>query len=275
MKVLVTGANGQLGRALREVLAGATFMDSSQLDVTDATAVEELKFDVIINTAGYTAVDQAEQDVISAWRVNAIAPTLLAQVAKKNDAIFVHISSDYVYDGTASEHSEDELLKPLNVYGASKAGGDFGVSLAPKHYIVRTSWVVGDGANFVRTMLSLGKTKDELSVVNDQIGRLSFATDLAKAINHLLEAKPEFGVYHASNSGQPASWADIARKIFQIAELDVTVNGISTKEYAKDKQPFAPRPKNSVLNLDKIEASGYHAPDWEQALKRYIEKEQL
>ena len=278
MKLFVTGSNGQLGRALRAKMPDSMFVNSDELDITDAESVSRLdlsEYDALVNTAAYTAVDAAEEDVEKAQKVNVAGPKLLAAAAKKAGIPIVHISSDYVYSGENDSHSEDEPLKPLSVYGSTKASGDIAVAEEnPQHYIMRTSWVVGDGKNFVRTMLKLGKKLDQLSIVNDQIGRLTFADDLADAIIHILEGKPEWGVYHMSNSGKPASWAEIARTIFEFADMSVDVSETSTAEFSKDKSPFATRPQFSTLNLDKIRATGYSPPDWRESLEEYIKKEQ-
>lgn len=278
MRVLVTGGNGQLGKALQNIYPEGIFTDSHDLDITDQAALAAFDWngiEAIINAAAFTAVDKAElpEMIPLAWGVNALGPANLAAIAKARNIPLVHVSSDYVYDGQNQEHTEDEALRPLSSYGASKAAGDLAAAQAPQHYIVRSSWVVGDGPNFVRTMLTLGKDRSELTVVNDQIGRLTFADDLAGCVQHLLDKKAASGIYHFSNEGQPSSWADITRAIFEIAGYEVMVNETSTEEYARGKSPWALRPSHSTLNLDKIKATGLNPRDWQEALKDYVEKE--
>ena len=279
MKVFVTGANGQLGRSLRKLFKNGTFVDSKTFDISDKKLVSEYDFsgyDVIINAAAYTAVDAAEDNQELARRVNVDGPRLLAVAAKKHGITLIHISSDYVFDGTKETHTEIEAFSPLSVYGRTKADGDMAISEeTDQHYILRSSWVVGDGNNFVRTMLSLGKKMGELSVVNDQIGRLTFADDLALAVQHLLKTNAEFGTYNVSNTGRPASWADIARKIFELAGLDTQVIDTTTAEFAKGKSPFADRPHFSTLDVQKLEDTGFSMPDWEVSLKNYITEQNI
>jgi dTDP-4-dehydrorhamnose reductase len=190
-----------------------------------------------------------------------------------HDITLVHISSDYVFDGTKEPHTEDEDFSPLSVYGATKAGGDIAAALAPKHYILRTSWVIGEGKNFVRTMLSLGEKGMAPSVVSDQIGRLTFTKELVRAIELLLKDNHEYGTYNVSNGGESASWADIARSIFNLAGFEQQVTDTTTAEYYAGKENIAPRPLKSTLDLSKIQAIGFTPTDWHDDLKKYIERE--
>ena len=276
MKLFVTGGNGQLGKALQSISPDSTYTDVDELDITDVKAIEAVnwnEYDAVVNAAAFTAVDKAEEMVDLAWKVNVMGPALLADASRRAEIPLVHVSSDYVYDGQTDNHLENELLKPLSVYGSSKAAGDIAAAQNPKHYIIRSSWVVGDGPNFVRTMLELGKTKDELSIVNDQIGRLTFADELALSIRHLLDKTPAFGTYHMSNTGESTHWAGVAREIFKYANMKVNVKETTTTEFAKGKSPFAPRPRFSTLNLEKLTSTGFQASDWKDALKDYITKE--
>lgn len=272
-KVLVTGAGGQLGTALRAVFPTAEFVGRQELDITSdlRDARPWKQYSAIINAAAYTAVDKAENEGrADAWAVNATAVANLAAVARENNLTLVHVSSDYVFDGTASgEYSEDAPLSPLGVYGQTKAAGDLAAAGAPQHYVVRTSWVIGDGGNFVRTMKSLDARGIKPSVVDDQIGRLSFTTDIAAGIKHLLDSRAAYGTYNLTNSGEPASWADVARMIFRDP---AAVTGVSTAEYFVDKQGAAPRPLNSRLDLDKLTATRFTAPDWRVRLATYLEE---
>jgi dTDP-4-dehydrorhamnose reductase len=275
----IIGANGQLGTALRQRYPEAKFADMVELDITNKQAVENYNWsgiDVLINAAAYTNVDGAEttEGRKIAWAVNADAVANLVAVVAQHNMTLVHISTDYVFDGTKQIHNEDEAFSPLSAYGSSKAAGDLAVSLAPKYYILRTSWVIGEGKNFVRTMLELGKKGVNPTVVNDQIGRLTFTSELVRAIDHLLSTSPSYGTYNITNSGDPASWAEITSKIYELSSLDITVGNTSTEEYYKDKEDIAPRPLQSTLSLDKIRDTGFESRDWVEDLKLYLNKEQ-
>lgn len=278
-KIFIVGANGQLGTALRRQYPNARYADVDELDITDTESVRGFNWsgvEVIINAAAYTNVDGAEspEGRVTAWRVNADAVANLVAVAAQHDAVLVHISTDYVFDGTMSPHREDEPLSPLSVYGASKAAGDIAASLAPKHYILRTSWVIGEGKNFVRTMLDLAAKGVSPTVVADQIGRLTFTPALVQAIDHLLVNRADGGTYNVSNDGEPASWAEVTREIFRAAgRTDLTVTDITTEEYYAGKEGIAPRPLQSTLDLGKIKATGLSLPDWREDLEKYIQKE--
>jgi len=275
-KVLVTGGNGQLGRALQKALPGADFVDLDKLDIADNVACQNWdwsKYDTVINAAAYTNVDGAEtaEGRETAWAVNSAAVANLVAQANKHSLTLVHVSSDYVFDGSKKVHAEDESFSPLGVYGQTKAAGDIAASLAAKHYIVRTSWVVGDGKNFVRTMANLAEKGVKPSVVNDQIGRLTFTTDLADGIKFILERKAPQGTYNLSNQGDPAAWADIAKTIFKLVGHDEKeVTPISTEEYFRGKTGIAPRPQFSTLNLDKIKRLGFKPRNWQDALEEYL-----
>ncbi|WP_314095449.1 bifunctional dTDP-4-dehydrorhamnose 3,5-epimerase family protein/NAD(P)-dependent oxidoreductase [Microbacterium foliorum] len=280
-KTLVVGANGQLGKALREIFEGRTeieFAGRSELDVENSDlsgARRWSDYTTIINASAYTAVDDAEtpEGRRGAWSVNVSAVRRLAEVARDHGLTFVHISSDYVFDGSQeTPYSEDHPVAPLGVYGQTKAAGETAAALAPRHYVLRTSWVVGDGNNFVRTMASLAARGVSPSVVDDQRGRLTFADELASGIDHLLTASPAYGIYNLTNTGDPATWADIARTVFEITGNDPSrVTGVSTTEYFADaERAIAPRPRNSVLDLRKIEATGFHPTPMLPALTEYL-----
>jgi dTDP-4-dehydrorhamnose reductase len=277
-EIFIVGANGQLGTALQAQYPGAKTADISELDITDRESVMQFDWSgikVVLNAAAFTNVDGAEtaEGRIAAWKVNTTAVGYIALAAQVHDLIVVHISSDYVFDGTAEPHTEDEPFSPLSVYGASKAGGDAIIGLLPKHYLLRTSWVIGEGKNFVRIMLGLAAKDINPTVVADQIGRLTFTTELVRAIDHLLTTQAAYGTYNLSNSGELASWADIARQIFSDAELTNTVTDTTTLDYYAGKDGIAPRPLKSGLDLSKIEATGFDSRDWKTDLKAYIAKE--
>ncbi len=277
--IFIVGANGQLGTALRAQYPGARSADISELDITDAESVAAYdwsEIDIILNAAAYTNVDGAEtpEGRVASWKVNASAVANLVRVAAKHDMTLVHISSDYVFDGTTDPHREDEPFSPLNVYGQSKAAGDIAVGLLDRHYLLRTTWVIGEGKNFVRTMLRLAERGISPTVVSDQIGRLTFTSELVRAINHLLSTGAPCGTYNTTNSGEVASWAEITRTIFKDAGYkNLTVTDTTTAEYFAGKEGIAPRPLKSEMSLDKLQATGFTSRDWQDDLKDYIMRE--
>ena len=291
-RTMVTGCNGQLGRAIRSYvdahgLEGFEFNDIDTFDFSDPAQYDRFDWSLygtVINAGAYTAVDKAEtpEGRAAAWKANAQGPALLARVCAEHNITLVHVSSDYVFDGSRELHDEAEAFAPLGVYGQSKAAGDIAVTNCPRHYILRSSWVIGEGHNFVKTMMMLsnrvadpGDTLDGVTVVDDQYGRLTFTKDMADAIFHLLDSKAGYGTYNLTGSGSVESWADIAKAVFdQTNGNGDRVRPIPTEEYfANAKDPVSPRPTHSALNLGKIEGTGYHAPDWEESLKAYVAKE--
>ena len=272
-KTLVVGARGQLGRALVAAFPDAVGADLEHLDVSDPAAVAAWpwhEYAVILNAAAYTAVDAAETDRAAAWTGNAVVPLNLARAASAHGLTLVHYSTDYVFDGSEELHDEAEPVSPLGVYGQSKAAGEVAVLATPRHFLIRTSWVVGDGNNFIRTMVDLADRGVSPSVVDDQVGRLTFTDELVRATRHLLESGASYGIYNVTNSGPATSWADLAKAVFQHrgrAQSDVT--RVSTEEYAAGRS-LAPRPRNSVLDLSKIAATGFHPEDAMRALTRYL-----
>ena len=203
-------------------------------------------------------------------------------MAKDHHITLVHVSSDYVFDGTREEHTEGEPFAPLGVYGQSKAAGDIAVANTPEHYILRSSWVIGEGHNFVKTMMTLSNRVadpsdklNEVTVVDDQYGRLTFTKDMAEAIFHLLDSHAPYGTYNLTGSGAVKSWADIAAAVFeQTNHNGDKVKPISTTEYfANTKNPVSPRPTHSALDLTKISETGYTPTDWENSLRKYVARE--
>jgi dTDP-4-dehydrorhamnose 3,5-epimerase len=278
-RILIIGAYGQLGKALHERYPDAIAVDRDSFDMTDQAMLDAYdwsKVDVILNAAAYTNVDGAETDEgrVAAWNINGQAVANLARKAIEHDLTLVHISSDYVFDGTKSPHFENELMSPLGVYGQSKAAGDITLSVVPKHYLLRTSWVIGEGKNFVRTMVELAAKNISPTVVADQIGRPTFTATLVDAIVHLVNNKADYGTYNVSNDGEAASWADITRAIFkELGRDDLTVTDTTTKEYFASKSGIAPRPLQSTLSLGRIKATGLVLRDWRDDLASYIKQQ--
>jgi len=276
MKILVTGYSGQLGydvvfegkkRGFEMIGVG-----HKELDITQEEQVQNyihtVKPDAIIHCAAYTAVDNAEDDKETCFDVNVNGTKYLAIAAKSVDAKFIYISTDYVFDGTGTEpFTEEDAAGPVGYYGVTKYEGEKTVqSLLDKYFIVRISWVFGvNGNNFIKTMLRLAETRDELNVVGDQYGSPTYTFDLAKLLLDMAETE-KYGVYHASNEGF-TTWADFAKEIFQVAGKSVNVNSITTEEYPTK----AVRPKNSRMSKDKLEQNGFtRLPAWQDALTRYI-----
>jgi dTDP-4-dehydrorhamnose reductase/dTDP-4-dehydrorhamnose 3,5-epimerase len=283
-KTLVIGAGGQLGRALRHTyadLSSVEFADRGDVDLTAPDLKSGRRwadYETIVNAAAFTAVDAAEtpEGRAAAWAANVTGVAALARIASAHGITMVHISSDYVFDGSSERpYREDDPVSPLGVYGQTKAAGDLLVSTVPRHYILRTSWVIGDGANFVKTMVSLAERGVDPSVVNDQFGRLTFTSDLSRAIRHLVDERPPYGTYNVTGAGPVMSWAEVAKRVFALAGHDPNrVTEVSTARYfANASSPVAPRPLNSALDLAKIELVGYSPADAVDALADYLARE--
>ncbi|MCT1411975.1 dTDP-4-dehydrorhamnose reductase [Corynebacterium sanguinis] len=272
-KILVTGANGQLGRALRKVYSEreAEFCTRAEFDITHPPARDWNEYRAIINCAAYNDVNGAETERGTAWAVNADAVAGLARIASEHDLTLVHVSSDYVFDGLNTEHTEDELPSPLSAYGASKSAGETAARATPRHYVIRTSWVFGEGANFMDTMARLADKGVSPSVVADQRGRPTHADDLAHGIAHLLATKAEYGVYNITSDGDAVGRDEIAMSVFIGVGADPSdVTPVTTAQYAELNGPEAPRPKESTLSLDKIKATGFSPRNWRAALAIYL-----
>ena len=278
-KILVTGGNGQLGQSLQKIAEKNkgfqfVFTDYETLDITNKEEVLnffwQLEPDFCINAAAYTAVDLAETELEKAFLINADGAENLAEACKENNAQFIHVSTDYVFDGTNNlAYTEEDFPNPIGVYGASKlAGEELALEENPETIIIRTSWVYSEfGKNFVKTMLHLFSIKDELNVVADQFGQPTNATDLAEAIMEIVKSnKKAPGIYNFSNEGK-ISWYDFAKKIAEISQSSVIINPIETSQYPTP----AKRPQNSTLDLEKIKTS-YHVKikPWEESLQKTI-----
>ena len=282
MKILITGANGMLAKAVRErfkehelILTDVVGTELS-LDITNLKEVEEfvynIKPDVIINCAAYTAVDKAETEEELARKINADGPRNLAIAASKNNCKLVHISTDYVFGGDLSLeeiYKEDDPKAPVTAYGRTKLAGEEAIEEnMNSFYIFRTAWLYGDGKNFVRTMLKFGKEKDEVKVVCDQHGSPTYAVDLANIIYQALEKEIPYGIYHTTNLGF-TTWYEFTKKIYELAGISCKVNPVTSEEFAS----AAKRPANSMLSKEKILDAGVEIPSWEDALERYLKEE--
>jgi dTDP-4-dehydrorhamnose reductase len=278
MKILITGYSGQLGfDIVREGLNRGLDMvgvGSKELDITDNKAVsqfiKELSPDAIIHCAAYTAVDKAEDDKESCWKVNVDGTKYLVNASKEINARFMYISTDYVFDGQGElPFDETYTPNPIGYYGKTKLEGEQIVqSLLDKWFIVRISWVFGiNGNNFVKTMLRLAETSDELKVVGDQIGSPTYTYDLARLLIDMIQSD-KFGIYHASNEGF-CSWAEFAEEVFKQADKNVKVNSITTEEYPTR----AVRPRNSRMSKQELIKNGFDPlPSWQYALQHYIKQ---
>ncbi len=278
-KIIIAGANGQLGRCLQDVSDiypnyDFYFKTSKELDITKKEQIDILfaqeKFDYCINCAAYTAVDKAEIDNENAYMVNAEAVKYLAEVCKAHNTTLIHISTDFVFDGTkCAPYTEDDLPNPINVYGASKLKGEQYIKeILNNYFIIRTSWVYSEyGHNFVKTMLRFAQERDEISVVNDQIGSPTYAPDLAVFLLTILDhPNVNFGIYNYSNQGE-ISWFDFASEIFKLRELHVKCNAIPTTSFLTS----ARRPMNSILCKQKATNTiGVNIPFWKESLKKCL-----
>ena len=282
MKILITGANGMLAKAVRErfkehelILTDVVGTELS-LDITNLKEVEEfvsnIKPDVIINCAAYTAVDKAEEEEDLARKINADGPKNLAIAANQNNCRLVHISTDYVFGGDLSLdeiYKEDDSKAPVTAYGRTKLAGEKAIGEnTERFYIFRTAWLYGDGKNFVRTMLKFGKEREEVKVVYDQHGSPTYAVDLADIIYQALEEEIPYGIYHTTNLGF-TTWYEFTKKIYELAGISCRVNPVTSEEFAS----AAKRPANSMLSKEKILEAGIAVPSWEDALERYLKVE--
>ena len=286
MKILVTGKSGQLGRSIQKFISNFdhhefTLVGRDELDLSSSESISKYfdthsHFDVIINCAAYTAVDRAEKEADLADEINHLAVKQLAEFANSQNAKLIHISTDYVFDGYKnSSYLENDSTNPINVYGRTKLLGEEAVleAMPNNALIIRTSWGYSEfGNNFVQTMLELGRERDEINVVSDQIGSPTYTSDLAKALLNILSNdnfnKKTFPteILHFSNMGE-TSWSDFAKEIFKLANLNYKVTPISSEQYPTP----AIRPKNSILSKEKIKNHfKLQIPSWKQSLKECL-----
>ncbi len=277
-KILVTGCNGQLGRAVNVLMGVNTDIEIINTDVADLDitrvdnvldTVRSIKPDAIINCAAYTAVDASESDLDLAYRINAIGPRNLSIAATDIGARLMHISTDYVFDGKATKpYREFDEVNPQGAYGKTKLEGErFVAQFAERFYIIRTAWLYGDGKNFVKTMLKLSEDRDSVSVVSDQFGTPTSAAELAKAIDFLLFTD-NYGLFHGTCEGS-CCWADFTEEIYRIKGIHTRVNRITTDEYPTP----AKRPAYSVLDNYMLRlTSDYEFADWHDAIREYLEQ---
>ena len=282
-KVLLIGADGMLGGELRERLEkiyDVTGTTIQTLDICDKAAVEAKVNEVnpyfIINCAAYTNVDGCETNEDLAKAVNGTAVGNIAEAAKNVGATFIHISTDYVFDGKLPVeecYSESMVTNPVSAYGRTKLLGEQNAAKAEKYYILRTAWLYGlGGKNFVKTMLRLSKERDEVTVVNDQHGSPTTTTTLCEIIESVMEKEPEYGVYHSTNEGF-TTWCDFTKKIFEYANISTPVRGITSQEYKEMYPQSSDRPSNSQLSKEKLKNVGIIPEAWEVALEEYLKEE--
>lgn len=287
-KILVTGANGQLGRAIRHEYAGENveFINTdvvmtegihSTLDITDIdevmSLVKQTKPDVIINCAAHTNVDKCEQEWDLAYKINAIGPRNLSIASTETGAKMVHVSTDYVFEGNGTRpYTEFDEIHPSSAYGKTKAEGEkFVREFAQRYFILRTAWLYGDGKNFVKTMLRLSETHDEVNVVCDQLGSPTSAAELARMI-HFLEPTENYGLFHATCEGD-TNWADFTEEIFRLAGKKTKVNHVTSKQYKEMNPASADRPAYSILENYMIKlTSDFRMADWKDAIAEYMKQ---
>ena len=282
-KVLLIGADGMLGGELRERLEKkyeVTGTTIETLDITDRDAVlakaKDVKPDYIINCAAYTNVDGCEVNYDLANKVNGLALANIAEAAKENDCVLLHISTDYVFDGkldVEKVYTEDMQPGPISAYGKTKLLGEQNAAKAGKYYILRTAWLYGlGGKNFVKTMLKLSETHDELKVVCDQHGSPTSTTTLCEVIEQVLEKEPPYGVYHTTNEGF-TTWYDFTVKIMELAGRSTKVIPVTSEQYKEMNPASSDRPKNSQLSKEKLKSVGIVPSKWEDALANYLKEE--
>ncbi len=277
-RIVVTGAGGQVGRALQPLLPEASFLTHDALDVADDAEVASALADarIVVHLAAMTNVDGCESDPERARAINARGTRHVAAAARKSGARVIYISTDYVFDGLKDEEYEvDDEPNPINEYGRGKREGEKSVASDPGNLIVRTSSVFGNGKNFVRTIIAAARAGRDLRVVDDQISRPTAADDVARAIAHLMNGSAH-GVVHVAGAGPPCSWAELAERALRAAGLDAPVARVDSASYAAAAgRVIAPRPSHSVLSLAAARDLGVPLADWRESLGSYVEESGL
>lgn len=277
MRIFITGASGQVGSELVKLYKDTSHIvkgcSHADLDITNEKAVsaniDEFRPDAVFHCAAYTAVDKAETEPDKCYDVNVYGTKYLIEASKRHNAKFIYLSSDYVFDGTLDRPYEvDDETNPINIYGKSKLEGELIVKeYLENYFIVRTSWVFGNGSNFVNTMLRLAKSNSEIKIVSDQTGSPTYAYDLAKLLMEMIETE-KYGAYHATNEGY-CTWYDFACALFNLIGKEVNVIPIRSEEYST----LAKRPKNSRLSKNRLSLSGFtQLPTWDKAIHCFLEK---
>ncbi len=280
MKILVTGAKGQLGNKIIELFNNKhqlVLTDSDDMDITDEIATEKRILlenpDFIIHAAAYTKVDKAQEEQELVYKINALGSKNVAKAARKIDTTLLYISTDYVYNSPKHKPiDENEHINPINYYGESKLAGEkFIQEICDNYYIIRTAWLYGElpkghpGSNFVETMIRLAKEKDEVRVVDDQVGSPTYTGDLIRAIDQIIETKPSFGIYNVSGEGA-TTWYKFAKEIFSLENIKTKLIPIATNQYPT----LAKRPAYSYLSKEKLERAGISVGPWQKGLEEYL-----
>ncbi len=279
-KILVIGTDTRIGAEFSAMLAESPHVVSVARDSIELGGALERErnwreYKIIVNAGGYDSVDQAEtrEGRVAAWSANAVVTGRLARIARDYGIILVQFSSDDVFDGTKEgAYTEDDPLSPVSVFGQSRAAGELAAMAAPKHYIIRAGWVMSNGATFLNAMKRFAEDGSKPRVVNDLRGRLTFTHDLARAVRHLLAAEPEYGVYNVSSSGPVLTWEQIAREVFiRLGHNPARVRGRSAADFHQSGAwTMATRPRNAVLDLGKITATGFVPGDQYTRIREYL-----
>jgi dTDP-4-dehydrorhamnose reductase len=276
-RVLVTGGGGQVGRAFARLIPDAVVLGHADLDIADTGLVQkvfhEVRPEVVYNAAAYTAVDRAEAEPEQAHLINVDAVVNLAMSAKEHDALLVHFSSDYVFRGDAGPYTELDRTVPVSVYGRTKLHGEVAARASGNRYlIIRTSWVFGDGHNFIRSIVGAAAKHSELTVVDDQRGRPTYAPDLAEGTAALVAAGCT-GLFNLTGGGESGTWAEVAESAIAAAGLATRVRRVTTAQYYSGKEgPVAPRPANSELDCSKARRAGVNLRPWQGAVAEYVKE---
>lgn len=281
-KVLVVGTDGTVGRAIMAGLQPTTDVDAVELetirlDVDLEHQCDWSRYDTIINAATYDAPDKAEtpEGRRDAWAMNVDAVARLAEVARDHDLPFVQFSSDDIFDGTKpGAYTETDPMCPVSTFGQTRAAGEFAAMAAPKHYILRSAWIVGEGPTFLHTMRVFANDGTDPRVINDQRGRLTFVEDLRNAVQYLVENEAPYGIYNVTSTGVPLTWEDIAKEVFmQLGQDPARVRGVPRSEFYRNSAwNIAPRPANAVLDTRKIERTGFVPGDMLTRIREYLHR---